>query len=113
MKLSIIVPAYNEESTIEELISKVRAASLPEGISREIVIVNDGSKDRTADILSRFSGQAPPVAVLMPDTHRSSEYFCRLLRFTACIAIAIGHSRHTSCKTLQTFGKKFLNVPNT
>ena len=55
MKLSIIVPAYNEESTIEELISKVRAASLPEGISREIVIVNDGSKDRTADILSRLA----------------------------------------------------------
>ena len=57
MKLSIIIPAYNEESTIEEIIAKVRAASLPEGISREIVIVNDGSKDRTADILSRFSGQ--------------------------------------------------------
>ena len=56
MKLSIIVPAYNEESTIEELISKVRAASLPEGISREIVIVNDGSEDRTADILSRLEG---------------------------------------------------------
>ena len=72
MKLSIIIPAYNEESTIEEIISKVQAVPLPGGISREIVIVNDGSKDRTADILSRFSGQAPPVAVLMPDTHRSS-----------------------------------------
>ena len=56
MKLSIIIPAYNEESTIEELISKVRAAPLPEGLLREIVIVNDGSKDRTADILSRLEG---------------------------------------------------------
>ena len=55
MKLSIIIPAYNEESTIEELISKVRAVSLPEGLSREIVVVNDGSKDRTADILSRLA----------------------------------------------------------
>ena len=42
-----------------------------------------------------------------------TEYFRRLLRFTAWIAIAIRHSRHPRCKTLQTFGKKFLNVPNT
>ena len=58
MKLSVIIPVYNEESTIEEIIAKVRAVPLPEGLSREIVVVNDGSKDRTADILSRFSGQA-------------------------------------------------------
>ncbi len=68
MKLSVVIPAYNEEATIEEIISKVRAVSLPEGLSREIVIVNDGSVDRTADILNRFApplagqgGQAPPV----------------------------------------------------
>lgn len=54
MKLSIVIPVYNEESTIEAIITKVREVPLPGGISREIVIVNDGSKDRTADILSRF-----------------------------------------------------------
>jgi len=63
MKLSIVIPAYNEESTIEEVISKVRAVPLPGRLSREIVIVNDGSKDRTADILSRFSGQEDMVIV--------------------------------------------------
>lgn len=63
MKLSVIIPAYNEESTIEEIISKVQAAPLPGGMSREIVIVNDGSKDRTADILGRFSGQADTVII--------------------------------------------------
>ena len=63
MKLSIIIPAYNEESTIEEIISRVRAVPLPEGLLREIVIVDDGSKDRTADILSRFSGQEGIVIV--------------------------------------------------
>ena len=63
MKLSIVIPAYNEESTIEEIISKVQAVSLPGGLSREIVIVNDGSKDRTADILNRFSGQADMVII--------------------------------------------------
>lgn len=63
MKLSVVIPAYNEESTIEEIISKVQAVPLPAGLSREIVVVNDGSKDRTADILSRFSGQAGTVII--------------------------------------------------
>jgi dolichol-phosphate mannosyltransferase len=63
MKLSVVIPAYNEESTIEEIVSKVRAASLPAGLLVEIVIVNDGSRDRTADILSRFSGQPDTVII--------------------------------------------------
>jgi glycosyltransferase involved in cell wall biosynthesis len=58
MKLSIIIPVYNEESTIEEIISKVQAVSLPGGLSKEIVIVNDGSKDKTGDILNRFRAHA-------------------------------------------------------
>jgi len=63
MKLSIVIPAYNEESTIEEIISRVQAAPLPGGLSREIVVVNDGSHDRTADILNRFGARADLVIV--------------------------------------------------
>jgi len=63
MKVSIIIPAYNEEATIEEIILKVRAVTLPEGTTREIIIVNDGSKDRTADILGRFTGQKDTTVV--------------------------------------------------
>jgi len=57
MKLSIIIPAYNEEATIEAIILKVQAAELPENLSREIIIVNDGSQDKTVDVLSRFEGK--------------------------------------------------------
>ena len=63
MKISIVIPAYNEESTIEEIVLKVQQAPLPVGLTREIVIVNDGSKDKTADILGQFSGQAGTVVV--------------------------------------------------
>ena len=63
MKLSIVLPAYNEESTLEEIITKVRGTALPEGLAREIVIVNDGSQDRTEEILGRFEGQAGIVIV--------------------------------------------------
>ncbi|MDE2215191.1 MAG: glycosyltransferase family 2 protein [Candidatus Omnitrophica bacterium] len=63
MKVSIVIPAYNEEATIRQIVEKVRAVSLPSGLTKEIVIVNDGSKDRTAEVLRRFEGQ-PDCAVL-------------------------------------------------
>lgn len=54
MKLSIIIPAYNEESTIEELISQVKKADTKDVI-KEIIVVDDGSKDSTREILTRIS----------------------------------------------------------
>lgn len=55
MKLSIIIPAYNEEKTIEEIIRRVQAVDLG-GVEKEIIVVDDGSKDRTRDILQRIPG---------------------------------------------------------
>ena len=49
--LSVIIPAYNEEKAIEAVINQVN--NLP--IEKEIIVVNDCSKDRTAAILSSFS----------------------------------------------------------
>lgn len=63
MKLSVIIPVFNEESTIEDIISKVRGAPLPGNLGREIVIVNDGSKDGTPAILERFRGQEDIIMV--------------------------------------------------
>lgn len=45
-KLSIIIPVYNEEDTIQETIKRVLKAKLPK-IRKEIIVVNDGSKDKT------------------------------------------------------------------
>jgi glycosyltransferase involved in cell wall biosynthesis len=55
MKLSIIIPAYNEEKTIAEVVEAVCTSVLPSGIEREVVIVNDGSTDGTARELERFT----------------------------------------------------------
>jgi glycosyltransferase involved in cell wall biosynthesis len=51
MKLSIIIPAYNEEKTIAEVIAAVRAVDLPSGLSKEIIVVDDGSRDATAAVV--------------------------------------------------------------
>ncbi|MBS3074608.1 glycosyltransferase family 2 protein [Candidatus Pacearchaeota archaeon] len=47
MKLSVVMPAYNEEKTIKEIIKKVKAVKIP----KEIIIIDDGSKDSTREIL--------------------------------------------------------------
>lgn len=48
--LSIIVPAYNEEKTVGELVKRLKSTKLPK-IKREIIFVDDGSKDKTPQIL--------------------------------------------------------------
>ena len=56
MKLSIIIPVFNEEKTISEIIKKVGKAKIGKGIQREIIVVNDASTDKTADKLRNISG---------------------------------------------------------
>jgi glycosyltransferase involved in cell wall biosynthesis len=55
MKLSIVIPVYNEKSTVEEIIRRVQAVDV--GLEKEIVVVDDGSTDGTRDILSRLSAE--------------------------------------------------------
>jgi glycosyltransferase involved in cell wall biosynthesis len=57
-KLSVVIPAYNEERTIHLILDKVRAAKLQNGddfnITKEIIIVNDCSNDNTEDVLKAY-----------------------------------------------------------
>ncbi|MBI2406635.1 MAG: glycosyltransferase family 2 protein [Candidatus Harrisonbacteria bacterium] len=55
MKLSIVIPAYNEERTIAEIIRRVKAVAVP-GVEKEIVVVDDGSTDKTKKILGSIAG---------------------------------------------------------
>lgn len=48
--LSIIIPAYNEEATISNILDRVRQVELLGGITKELVIINDCSKDKTEEI---------------------------------------------------------------
>ena len=54
MKLSVIIPAYNEEGTIVDLIPKIQSTQLPSGMTKEVIIVNDGSTDNTKGIVEKF-----------------------------------------------------------
>jgi len=58
--LSIIIPAYNEEATLYTLLEKVYEAGLPEGVNKEIIVINDASSDGTAGELDRFRSEYDP-----------------------------------------------------
>jgi len=53
VKLSILVPVYNEERTLEEVVRRVSVIPTP----KEIILVDDGSKDRSREILTRLQEQ--------------------------------------------------------
>ena len=53
MKLSVVIPVYNESKTIREIVERVRAVP----IEKEIIIVDDGSTDGTRDILRELDGK--------------------------------------------------------
>jgi len=49
MKLAIVIPAYNESVTIDQVIQQVRSVELP-GIEKMVIVVDDGSSDKTGEI---------------------------------------------------------------
>jgi glycosyltransferase involved in cell wall biosynthesis len=54
VKLSVLIPVYNEERTLEEVVRRVRSIDLP----KEIILVDDGSKDRSRELLTQLQQQS-------------------------------------------------------
>ncbi len=61
MKLSIVIPAYNEEESIAETIEQIEEAFSKVSIDHEIFIVNDNSKDNTIQVLEALAQKYPSV----------------------------------------------------
>jgi len=66
MKLSIIIPCYNERGTIEEIVAEVRK----QPYEMEIIIVDDGSTDGTQDLLQRAFDDHEDVRVILQPSNR-------------------------------------------
>ena len=58
-KLSIIIPVYNERATIYQVLEKVSAVELPQGIDSEIIVVNDASTDGSGQEIARYVADFP------------------------------------------------------
>jgi glycosyltransferase involved in cell wall biosynthesis len=59
--LSILIPVFNEERLVAELLGRVAEVVLPMGMPRELVIVDDGSSDRTREVVSQWIEAHPAV----------------------------------------------------
>jgi glycosyltransferase involved in cell wall biosynthesis len=66
LDLSVVVPLYNEEESLPHLVEQLLSALRPSGERFELVLVNDGSSDHTAEVLERLSREIPElVGVLL------------------------------------------------
>lgn len=64
MKLSVVIPAYNEEGSIEETLTSLYDELQKEAIEHEIVVINDNSKDQTLAILENLKAtQIPTLSI--------------------------------------------------
>lgn len=63
MDLSIVVPIYNEEESIPELISEIRGALADTGLDYEVICVDDGSSDKSVELLRSISKEDPTLRV--------------------------------------------------
>lgn len=87
MKLSVLIPVYNEERTLEEVVRRVRSIEL----SKEIILVDDGSKDRSREILTQLQQQSERA----PDPLNEIRVFLQPINQGkgAAIKVALDHAR--------------------
>lgn len=64
MKLSVVIPAHNEEGSIEATLRALHAELVKEGIEHELVVVNDHSRDGTGRILAALAREIPQLRAL-------------------------------------------------
>jgi glycosyltransferase involved in cell wall biosynthesis len=76
-KYSIVIPAYNESARIPATLKAVVACVRAHGWDAEIIVVNDGSKDSTAQIVRNFALEAPEVRLLENPGNRGKGFSVR------------------------------------
>jgi len=68
-KLSIIIPCYNEEKLISTVLEKVLQTKLDHGLEKQIIIVNDGSTDNSANAINQFCEKNPSAISIHQQTN--------------------------------------------
>jgi glycosyltransferase involved in cell wall biosynthesis len=86
--LSILVPLYNEEEFVAPMLESVLQAPLPDGMAREIIVVDDGSSDNSAEIVADLAACHPEIRLVYHDCNRGKG---------AAIRTAVEHARGDYC----------------
>src|SRR5579862_6690830 len=75
--VSVVLPAYNEEANVERVVRDCTAYLEGTGLDYELLVVNDGSRDRTGEVLARLATELPR---LRPLTHPQNRGYGAALR---------------------------------
>lgn len=70
-KLTVVIPAYNEEGTIHFLLDKIKKVTLINNIEKEIIIVNDCSTDNTREVLEKYIKSSPELNIHLFNQERN------------------------------------------
>jgi glycosyltransferase involved in cell wall biosynthesis len=96
VQLTVVFPVYNEAGNVEALVDDVVRACDPLGREYEIVVVDDGSDDGTADVLRRLKARVPRLRVIL---------FRRNFGQTAALQAGISHARGAILITMDGDGE--------
>lgn len=61
--LSIVIPVYNEAASLRAILDRVESATLPDGMRKQIILVDDRSTDGTTDLLRSLAAEQPELTV--------------------------------------------------
>jgi dolichol-phosphate mannosyltransferase len=90
MKLSVVIPAYNEEDCIRDTLQKLYNTLLFANIEHEILVINDNSKDNTLNMLIEAIEQIPTLRYITNEGPNGFGYAVRkgLMNFTGdCVSV--------------------------
>jgi len=74
---SIVIPAYNEGERLAPTLTKVLAYVRAQGWNAEVIVVNDGSRDNTAEVVRRFAQTNPALRLVENPGNRGKGYSVR------------------------------------
>src|ERR1700743_1252384 len=92
VKLSILIPVYNERTVVERSLSQVVTAPLPENMDRELVVVDDCSTDGTSQILDRLAAAFPQIRLYRHQQNRGKGAAVRTAIDNASVDLALIHA---------------------
>ena len=88
LRLSILIPVYNERTVVERSLAQVLAAPLPENMERELIVVDDCSTDGTSEILERLAATEPSIRLIRKEVNEGKG---------AAVRTAIQHAQGDFC----------------